>query len=232
MSAPGAVAVTRGCGTRQAGGVYIETGMGPGGSPVEDFLCDPPIPVPEEINLTPIGMEWFIRNGVWHVMDHVGSKHYENVADFVEEVRRFGLSRRIAKTAPFHQLTEQSRIFLVHSRAIITKPEQYRPAGSGYYCPFNLKDHQAGDCMCVGIWWEDVGDPDAEGQRESTRAMPAFTYTAKTPPPGVRGPYERGIFAAFPITRLAVVEDEAGGSHDLAMKNASKAWLPVALVKE
>ena len=41
----------RGCGDRTPGGLYIESGLGPGGVPLEHFLVDPPLPVPDGLDL-------------------------------------------------------------------------------------------------------------------------------------------------------------------------------------
>lgn len=132
----GAVPVARGCGTRVAGGIYAECGTSENGLPVEAFIMDPPEAIPEHLHLAPQGVAWVERRGVWHLVDWVGSEHYPNVADFIEECRRYGLSRRVPRTAPFERLTPASRILLVHARAIITNGAAYRPKdGAPYSCP-------------------------------------------------------------------------------------------------
>ena len=42
----------RDCGERQAGGVYVESGIGPYGFPLEFFMIDPPQPLPPSLDLT------------------------------------------------------------------------------------------------------------------------------------------------------------------------------------
>src|SRR4030095_13665604 len=55
----GALAVRRGCGTRQAGGIYSECGLSRNGRPLEDFLFDPPTPLAldalQAMGITPAG---------------------------------------------------------------------------------------------------------------------------------------------------------------------------------
>jgi hypothetical protein len=103
--------------------------MGPGGRPVEDFLFCPPTRLEELAKwtgeLAHLGVKLVQVGSVWHIFDWVGSQHYPNVADFVEEVRRFGLSRRLPKTLDFSKLTAESRIFLVHDRAWVQPFDAY-----------------------------------------------------------------------------------------------------------
>lgn len=48
---PKAVAVERGCGEREPGGVYAESGLVQDGLPLEAFLLDPPLPIPHGLSL-------------------------------------------------------------------------------------------------------------------------------------------------------------------------------------
>src|SRR5258707_634554 len=48
---PKADPVPRGCGEREPGGVYAESGLSPRGRPLEEFLFDPPLPIPEGLDL-------------------------------------------------------------------------------------------------------------------------------------------------------------------------------------
>jgi hypothetical protein len=235
----GALACRRGCGTRIAGGIYLECGLSEGGRPIEEFLIDPPLPLPPDLVVAAQGVTLIERGGVWHVLDWVGASHYPNVADFVEEVRRFGLSRRIPQNQPFQQITQNSRIILVHSRAIVTAAAAYRPKGGeaehGYRCPGHIDAHKDGGTMCAGMWWEDLehGSPcDPEDLRYVERTMPSFSYHGRTAPEGAPREYVPGMFASFPLSRIAVVRDPAGKTHELAEEKAKKAWIPVELVDE
>lgn len=239
----GAMAVQRGCGRRIKGGIYLECGMSPFGSPVEHFLCDPPARIPDGLPLAHLGINWLERGGVWHVVDWVGSSHYLNVADFVEEVRRFGLSRRIPRSAPLERLTADSRILLVHSRAILVRAAERRPHGGPgrYLCPCEhtetMLKHQIGGLRetCAGQWWEDVvgGEPLTDRSAEVVRRMSSFEYQAKrwVGPQEPAMEYLPGIFASFPAHRLVVVRDGANG-HAMARAKAQQANIPVEEVDE
>jgi hypothetical protein len=245
----------RGCGRRCAGAVYCECPLSPFGLPIESFLVDPPIVVDtQSLGVTPIGVKLVERNGVWHILDWVGSTHYANVADFFEEVRRLGLSRRLSTTLDFKKLTPQSRILLLHARAHIENYGEYQskePArdellGMVPYadCPKGLPEHTRPqmETMCARLWYQDVTQGEAVEVSEDetsearkrcvTRKMPSFEYHALTAPEDVEPTYKVAIFASFPITNLAVVKDNEGGSHNRSMMLAEQARIPVELVDE
>lgn len=72
------------------------------------------------------------KETVTHVFDIVGREFYPNVADFIEEVRRMGLSRRLEleTSGNYARLSKRSRLFLLHARAVIGKPyEIYKHMG-------------------------------------------------------------------------------------------------------
>ncbi len=48
---PKVIADERGCGDREPGGVYAESGLSRYGRPIEHFLFDPPLPVPDGLDL-------------------------------------------------------------------------------------------------------------------------------------------------------------------------------------
>ena len=248
--------MARACGRRKKGGIYSECPLGEGGTPIEDFLFDPPAPL--NIDLAPQGVKLFERDGIWHLVDWVGSSHYPNVADFVEEVRRMGMSRRLPKATSFERLTPESMHFLVHARAIVAHPEMYRPphvhpdtddtTGRGpYQCPKNITPHAAGvevgeslrHPMCAGIWWEDLDpfdtfvEPDVAGSRVVTRKIPSGTYEGLCSPGEPRQrEYIPGYFGAFPIWNLLVIRDPEHGTHEAALEAAARAGLDVELADE
>lgn len=61
---------------------------------------------------------------VTHVFDIVGGEYYPNVADFLEEARRMGVSRRLEldNNLQYARLTKRSRLMLLHRRAVINNP--------------------------------------------------------------------------------------------------------------
>jgi hypothetical protein len=229
----GAIAVPRGCGTRKKGGIYFETGLSPYGQPLEYFIVDPPVLL-DGWDLSSVGVQLIERDGITHILDWVGSKHYPNVADYLEEVRRFGLSRRLSKTLDFSRITSQTRILLVHARAWIDNFQEYQtwdcpkeyPFHTPEVLPHEPEDHKR---MCAGVWWQDIeqGVPQ-EGDRLVRRELPSFTYYGHCRPEGVTPQHRPAIFASFPCTRLVVVK----GNHDEALEKASQANVDVSEVDE
>lgn len=239
-----ATPVIRGCGTRKEGGIYGECGLSPYGLPLEAFLIDPPIVVDREnLGLHPIGVTLLEdpTSGVTHVVDWVGEESYSHVADFLEEARRFGVSRRLPRTLDSSRLTSGSRLVLLHRRAIIGNPAPYFAARDGLRweqgCPAQRPDHRdpaQPPGMCAGLWWEDLtagGPVPQEGTgsdpRLVTRTMPSFTYQVRLRPAGVEPDYHLAMFASFPLSRIVVIRDPEGGTHEAAMDVAARAQLPV-----
>lgn len=126
--------IKRGCGTREQGGIYLETGTSAWGEPLEAFLADPPIPMTCD---SKVGVELTERHGVVHVLDWVGQEHYPYVADVLEEGRHYGFSRRIPKTLDLSRLTRESRLMLVHAGGLVVNHQSLRPhVPSDYQDPY------------------------------------------------------------------------------------------------
>lgn len=227
---------TRGCGDRVAGGIYLETHTSPIGRPIEDFLIDPPRPLDAAaLGLSPIGIKLIEIDGVWHVLDWVGEVHYPNVADFVEETRRLGLSRRAPRTLDFSKLTSASRIVLAHPRAYIVQAPRYLEHVD-LVCPLALDGHTSRELavaeypqrMCAGLWWYDLDHrSDVEPGSLMRRELPSFTYEGHARPAGIEATYHLAAFLSLPIHNLAVIDDHA--DHDAteaAVKAATAAGIP------
>lgn len=177
--------LVRGCGTRKKGGIYAEVPLSPFGMPLEHFLFDPPVIVNAgDLGITPVGVKLLKRanEDVYDVYDIVGADSYPNVADFVEEVRRFGISRRLTSSLDFSLLTDKSKIILMHSKAFIVNPDDFHPMdftpregnkpapGCQFPCPKDIGEHNAfwhpesGASWptkkpvpsCIGLWWHDI----------------------------------------------------------------------------
>lgn len=246
--AHGAIPVKRGCGTRQKGGIYAEVGVSDDGAPIESFLLDPPIRVSvEQLGLSYVGVSIVEREGLFHAFDWVGETFYPNVADFVEEGRRFGISRRISKSVDMSSLTPKSRLIVVHRKAWINQRGKewndwkiVHGVMGDAGCPTEQPTHVGGtdEQMCVAYWWQDIERGAGEFQlytasdRLGKRKMPSFEYEAALSPEGVVQEYQPALFATFPIHRLAVVYDDEGGRHEAALKAAKKSGLPVDLESE
>lgn len=246
------VAVRRGCGTRKKGAAYGETPMSEHGLPLEAYIQDPPIPIdPEEMGLSAVAVKLIERDGVYHVFDWVGEQHYPNIADFLEEARRFGVSRRLPKTLDFSKLTTETKMVLLHKRACIEAEtnrtvywdEYIRHPQMEYVwrdpCPvaavMNSGIHSPYE-MCAGLWWQDIHDgvtthfEDKELDRLVTVKMPSFDYQAVWKPSDADPRYVPGIFASFSLVNIAVVLDDVNFSHDQMIETAQAAGVPIDLV--
>lgn len=196
----------RGCGARQPGGAYLAVPLGPGGRPVEDFLIDPPVVLePEQrqaLGLAALGVTLLERDGVTHVLDVVGREHYPRVVDFVDEVRRLGVSRRISRTADFSRLGPDSRLVLLHEHADVANALEFP---TDKRCPREVEEHLADGYrgMCARLWWDE--------RLEAAR-------------------HRLAMFASFSIAQIEVVKDPSAGSHVSTTAIASRAGVPVVEV--
>ena len=195
----------RGCGYRQPGGAYFAVPLAPGGRPVEEFLIDPPVVIEDasRLGLTSVGVGLFERDGVTHVVDIVGREHYPTVAEFVDEARQLGVSRRAPRTIEFAAITAQSRLLLAHAHADVANAAEFPTEAT---CPCHVEEHLAGDFqgMCARVWWQEP----------------------------LQGAQHRlALFASFPIPQIEVISDKAGGSHVETMRLACEAGVPVIEVE-
>ncbi len=218
--------MARGCGNRKAGGVYIESKLCAEGAPFYTAIVDPPVIVPEELisRISAVGMTMWERNGVNHLVDVVGECHYPNPADFVEESRRMGLSRRISNKFPLDKLTPgQSRIILVHNKAYINNwRELYegRTTQDLPQCPTHNAAHDLSvdrnKAMCARCWYMDHEAPAGSMQVRHMVETPSVTYRAHYRTSGVESSYTPAIFMSWPITNIAVITGPE--SHETANK--------------
>jgi hypothetical protein len=251
--------IERGCGVREPGGVYVESAACDKTlerlglircSPVEAFLFDPPLPV-GAVELPARGVALIERqdgSGVFDVWDRVGAEGYPNVADMVEEIKRFGLSRRIPQGVDFSKLTPDSLVFLAHPRAILAnvgelyellaiEAEESPDRHLFFRCPCGKAGHTldeliTDDVTCAGIWWQTLYkgeasyDP-AQHLRHVVRESGSTRYSGAALPHEFKPQWAEGIFARFPIGRLVVIDDPDSGRHEAALERAEKSSLPV-----
>ena len=230
----------RGCGSRVVGGVYAEVKNGAGGSPIEAFLVDPPRAVDAlALGLTDKGVRLIEIGGVWHVFDIVGTNHYPYVADFVEEGRRMGISRRLPQNLDFEKLDpDQSHLVLLHRKALITNVQEAGFLERYHVCPKALPDHEEGllDGMCAAFWWQDFSAKalDEDGIRTMKNGD---QYVGRLRPQGRAKPErELAIFMSLPITNLAVIRgrntEENARVQDVYEKVVGKSKFEVNLEDE
>jgi hypothetical protein len=183
--------MTRGCGKRKPGGVYICTKLSPHGAPLEEFIIDPPEAYEGEKFRVPIIFE---KNGKNHLLFWVGKEFYPFPSDFIEEVRRFGASKRVPVEFPVQKLSMGSLMFFVHSLAIIKNHNVLPPPP---LCPKRLKSHLSNETYCLGHSYQ-VAPLNCEGRRKVGDTV----YDVKPVTPGVPLEFASGIFLRLPITDI------------------------------
>lgn len=222
------MSIKRGCGTRGPGGIYFEFNTGPGGRPLEDFLLCPPQPIDPAWGLTPVSTR-VIENCI---LDWIGEGYWPNVADYLEEVRNFGVSARLPKNLDFSKLTRNSLFCPVHSRGLNHSWNVYPERQ--YACPSGL--HEANEGPCAGYHWEDITegmprDSHFYLKRPTQRQMPSFMYTANARPDAVIPEFEPAVIACFPCTRIVVVRGD-GFDESYEKASAASGEIPVVPVDE
>lgn len=143
--------ISRGCGERKKGGVYMCTGTSERGLPIEAFLIDPARQFDVECFRAPIVVADPSDPNLKHVAIWVGREHYPSLVDYVEETRRLGASRRIPQDFDFSVLTpNRSRMILIHPLAYTQRIDKTT-------CPHDREDEGHGEIMpCVGAHWSYV----------------------------------------------------------------------------
>lgn len=232
-----AIPVPRGCGTRVRGGIYFECGFAPPGAgrPLEDFIFCPPVDLPPGLSVPARGVALMTDgDGVTHIIDRIGLSHYPNVLDFLEEVRRFGVSRRLPANLDFSRLTPESRLIIVHDRGRILNYSDYGPAPS---CPRAPRAEPRDEArrphsgFCAGYWRHDIedGKPLTDDPTTVRRQMPSFAYAGHPRPAGVVPQYQPAAIASFPCSRLVTVAGDKAASNHAA---AARSSLPTTIVDQ
>ena len=249
-----ATAAVRGCGSRSQSGLYIEVGLGPGGRPIEHFLFDPPILVRDDRTFpTPMqGMALTMTpDGVWHLIDRIGTGYYPYASDFIEEGRRLGISRRVQKNLKitvkgevrngFDLLTKDSRLFLAHDRAYLSNWQDVElpgnPVGddSLWHCPIDNQAHYKtlSEGPCASFYWQthEPGFPpdghtfDGANENSGWRHMPGFDYRVDFNYGQIKPEWGgSALIAAFPITCLTIIH---GPETKQLLEATSGCQLPV-----
>ena len=243
--------VARGCGTaRQEGGVYLTIKTAISGQPIGWFLIDPPMKLTDlNLEINPLGINLVEHDGIYHIFDWVGSKHYPNVLDFVREAGLHGISRKISPSMDFSKLTSESRIFFAHERGFVENIESYETwkcpkEKLGIHLCHEPEDIAPNSC-CVGIYWEDIdpkrGDYKVMSANERfvkrsfpSAAAPDTVYFARLRPSHIEPVYSAAVFASFSCQNLGieVISAEDGSHVDRAGQIRSRTELPVIEVNE
>lgn len=196
----GALGGARLCGKgRTVGGVYVEASVV---EATEAYLVDPPRLIdPKRYGLAAQGMAMVKIGEVWHLMDWVGEVYY-SVSDFIEEARLMGVSRKVAPNAiDWSKITPASQLMLVHSKAVITNPQDFEGFADPLYCP--TKQHQAGD-PCLGLhYYEGVVSRNHPNGRKLVQGHYPLRDLGEGAPTPLFAP---GIFMRVPIERIAMIK--------------------------
>ncbi len=232
----------RGCGSRKAGGLYLVTEMSPYGRPFNYFMLDPPVeytgPKFQGIQVSDYTIEGITGECVI-LLDMVGLEFYPTMPAFVEEARRFGVSRRIPVNFDFSKLAGKT-VYLgtIHWRAIPMfdkKPELgtlppywtcFRPNDPAHYpdCvyhawPIAPNEHdKLADDGAIEMPWGSFNPhglfqahPDEQVIREMRNSVTG---------------YKPGIFALWPITKIEAVKYIPEGT------NVIDSEMPIDIVEE
>jgi hypothetical protein len=170
----------------------------------------------------------------WHIFDIVGEQHYPLPADFVEEVRQVGsISRRLPGGLDYSRLTQDSRLFLIHHKAIFTNYLDFPLIDP---CPKGIHQDPLPE-MCAGLWWQDLPRIHSGlfDKIAFERKIGRLAYTGYQHPQGAEYAYQHGIFMILPITDLCVIRGRNPSEDERASQNiqaASKSGLPIIWKEE
>ena len=231
--------MTRRCGNRIAGGIYLELGLSKYGQPIEHFLCDPAILLPDGLDIPDRGM--VLHDNI--LFDHIGISNdsgYPHVLDFIEEVRAQGLSRRIQSTFDFSSLNESVRYCAIHPKGYVENESWYREYArtntlvgedgiereTPWPCPKGIHSvNGKHEQPCSAVWWHDLrpsyGEPTNVERIRSVNQPVGRPYMAMERPKGIVPIYSEAIVLIFPVLKLAVIKG-ADGEHKEALKKAEK----------
>ena len=255
---------TRMCGTRYMGGIYFETATMAMGIPIEYYMIDPPYQIDAHaLGLSAQGQTLIPADDgsgtlVWHALDWIGASYYPHVADYIEETRCMGVSRRVSTVFDFSKVSPKSRLLLAHPKAVILNAEDYHPrhpltryhqticpkAVVDYKNPFGevrndhvaqvFPQHTGQKNQCAGMFWEDY-DPEYTSLHTSgqvVRTLPSCTFSVVHRQPNFVPEYALGIFLSVPITNIVVIKDTLGQRDAIALDilKKSQTTLPYSLV--
>ena len=238
------------CGSREMGGIYMVTELSPFGKPLEWFMNCPALPIPAGLGITPIGQTLVDSDGGQMIFDWIGVSNYPNCADFWEEVRYMGASRRISADIAL-RLRPGAYLYPVHAKAIIQNWLEY-PGRHLDECPKAPQKHEIdwhNDATdremawfakeypdsalkyetrgCTGYWLEDLvgGEPcadEGDDERLVRRVLPCGAYRGLASPTNVEPDYLPGIMGRLPITRLHVINgaEESEERYEMLKRNA------------
>jgi len=227
--------VERGCGTRVQGGLYVETNLGGKGLPIEDFLVDEPKEIDATfLGVSKIGVTVVKIGDYYHILDWVGDMYYHLPSDFIEEVRLYGMSRRVPKIKDIEKLTNNSKIYLIHSKANLANFKDIRGKES-IKCMCGKEEHTlpySGNCISLLYAQKQLSNANVSttiNKGSYSVKMPSFEYEMIDTNVTQRYGSNPAIFMALPIHNLTVITDKVGDSHLDVIENADNYGLDLKL---
>ena len=256
-----AIPEQRGCGSREPGGCYVESGIGPYGFPLEHFMIDPPQRLPPGLDLINkpqilprmrlSGEQEHDETGlpIFDLYMHIGATHYPWAPDYIEETRRLGASRRINPNLDLSLLTRASRMILAHPKAI---PQNWSELQPPVRCQKRLERHdlafltqRALDPLhdeqrpgpCLFKLWELIPQDQAEGTSELEGQPPlclrrsGSTVYQYTPTGEHVSAWEEAFLLALPLTGFSLIQYAGGGVNEQAKQRLLEAQAKVGAMQ-
>lgn len=213
----------RGCGTRVKGGLYACCGLSPNGRPLEDFLIDPPGSYRGKPFRAPIIQE---KEGVKNLVFWVGAQHYPFCPDFIEESRRYGVSKRIPLGTDLSGIEPfKSRMYYIHPKAIIEGHIE-----KVHECVKNKKEHLEGEEFCINSLYSFVDTKMANGKH--LRRIGSTVYEVPFLNRSLNPSYVPGIFMFLPFSHLEYVMPDSGVVDDRVKNFVNRSNITVVMVDE
>jgi hypothetical protein len=186
-----------------------------------------------------------------HLVDWIGENNYPSVADFIEETRLLGMSRKLSPKMDYSRLTPGSRHMMIHPRAHIVKFKDYFKAEAEFSeganlkaCPQGLPNHFQ-ERMCARLFWQDIygGEPlgDPRDPREVRKQLPCKAvysgltslYDEGRKKESKAGRYKPAFFLWLPIQLIGVIAAPSNREKEKqAVAAAKKAHIPVRIIEE
>jgi hypothetical protein len=243
-----AIPEPRGCGEREPGGCYVESGVGPFGYPLEHFMIDPPQRLPSGLDLINkpqilprIGLSGEQEYDeadlpIFDLFMHIGATHYPWAPDYIEETRRLGASRRINPHLHLSLLTRASRMILAHPKAI---PQNWLALQPPVRCKKRLERHDLASYIrlsldplrdeqrpgsCLFKLWEVIPREQAESTQELEGQPPlclrrcGSTVYQYTPTGEHVIAWEEAFILALPLTGFSLIQYADGSVNEQAKR--------------
>jgi hypothetical protein len=212
--------------------------------PLEFFLCDPPLLMPQGLDIINKTQIWQ-RPGspsdapIYDLLIWVGAEHYPYVSDFIEEVRRFGASRRISENLQLSMLSHESKMILAHPRCRnVLWNEQRAPSECGRNITTHVSyplEERSGPCLFKAYELVPIEASfdghliQSDGGPFAIRMIGDTTYTYHPTGESPDG-LAPGIFARLPLTGLTMITDGDGtltAGQERAKNRLVETTLPV-----